>query len=287
VYKPDIPEDLEDTVMRCLIKDPRERFPNVLDLLNELMLSYGKRGDAVLTNGVDPSTVVLEPDEVEKPDREKDEDEEETKAFPWMKLLPWVAVSTIACLAIVAFAVYKFLAPNPMEVTQTALAIQGTQTAQALALLPPSDTPIPPSPTLEPTDVPTETYTPSPLPTDTPTDTLTPSITPTETPTHTFTPIPTNTIKPSVTSCFVVITDWCLSHEGCATMEIRNKTGMNATVRFWKDDGSVDRTFISPPGRCTFQIRPGRYNYSFDYCGEHSQGAHALNDKWYITFQCP
>jgi hypothetical protein len=142
----------------------------------------------------------------------------------------------------------------------------------------------PPTDTLVPSDTPTFTPEASNTPevSNTPTDTPLP---PTETPTET--PVPSPTIKASATQCFVVITDWCLSHEGCATMTIINKTTSTAKVRFWVPKGDVDTTFYPPPGRCTFMIRPGKYNYSFDYCGQHSEGSHALNDKWYINFQCP
>jgi hypothetical protein len=136
--------------------------------------------------------------------------------------------------------------------------------------------------TLEPTL--TFTITPIP-PTETPPDT--PTITPTDTPVP---PTPTATIKASATACFVVIDDWCLSHEGCATMDINNATGSNATLRIAdKRDGSgkVNSTFTAPPGLCGFMIRPDRYWYEFNYCGEYSEGFHALNDNWWIKFTCP
>jgi hypothetical protein len=71
-------------------------------------------------------------------------------------------------------------------------------------------------------------------------------------------------------------------------MTILNKTNSTATIRIWLYDGSVDSTIYSPPGiRCAMEMRPGKYNYSFDYCGEHSEGSHALNGNWYIQFKCP
>jgi hypothetical protein len=161
--------------------------------------------------------------------------------------------------------------------TATAAVEKAVSDALTAAAPPPSDTY---TPTDEVTDTPEATDTPL-EPSETPTITDTPTETPTDT------PEPSPTIKPSATQCFVVINDWCLTHEGCATMTIINKTDSNATVRFWLPKGDTDVTFYPPPGRCTFMIRPGKYNYTFDYCGQHSEGSHALNDNWYINLQCP
>jgi len=127
----------------------------------------------------------------------------------------------------------------------------------------------------------------APPPTDTPIPaTITPETPPT--PTATETPIFTNTPKPSPTQCYHVLDLWCLSHEGCHSMTILNKTNSNATVRIWLYDGSLDYTLYSPPGiRCSMVLKPGKYNYVFDYCGEHSEGSHALNGRWYIDLKCP
>ena len=157
---------------------------------------------------------------------------------------------------------------NRGQDAQVATAVFETAVSDALtaAIPSPSDTPIPLS--------------------DTPRATATNSATPTATSTKTLTPSPT--IKVSPTACYVVLDNWCLSHKGCSTMEIYNKTGETATVRIWLNDGSVDGTIYSPPGvRCTMMLRPGKYNYAFDYCGDHYTGSHPLNDNWYIYFKCP
>jgi len=127
----------------------------------------------------------------------------------------------------------------------------------------------------------------APPPTDTPIPaTDTPEVT--ATPTATSTPILSNTPQPSPTQCYHVLDFWCLSHEGCHSMEILNKTQTNAKVRIWLHDGSIDYTLYSPPGvRCIMVLQPGKYNYVFDYCGEHEDGSHALNGRWYIKFVCP
>ncbi len=152
------------------------------------------------------------------------------------------------------------------EQTVTAAVEKAVSEALTAAAPPPSDTPVPP--------------------TETPDVTATPSETPTETPTETLTPSPT--IKASPTQCFVVMDSWCLAHQGCATMQVKNKTGSNATVRIWLNDGSVDSTLYSSPGvLCTLMLRPAKYNYTFNYCGEQTTGSHALNDKWYIELKCP
>lgn len=70
-------------------------------------------------------------------------------------------------------------------------------------------------------------------------------------------------------------------------MKVNNATNSVATIHIWSDDGLVDSTTYYPPGICYFQIKPGHYNYTFDYCGEHIEDSHALNQGWWIKFTCP
>lgn len=126
-------------------------------------------------------------------------------------------------------------------------------------------------------EVPTEEFTATPIP-------------PTETPEPTEIP-PTETPKASPTPCFVVVDDWCLAHQGCATMDIKNGTDSLATVRIAdkrNGTGNVNATLkVIAGGMCSFMLRPARYWYEFNYCGEYSEGYHALNDRWWIKFTCP
>jgi hypothetical protein len=138
----------------------------------------------------------------------------------------------------------------------------------------PTDTPIPP-----PTDIPTETSIPTETPTETPTE-IPPSPSPTMTATK----------KPTPAPCYKVLEDWCLSHLGCATMTVINKTDQPAKLFFKKGDWTASFTIakgVPPPAaRCTMVLRPDRYYYKFEYCGKTVDGYHALNDNWYIQFKC-
>lgn len=138
-----------------------------------------------------------------------------------------------------------------------------------------------------------------------PTDTQVPEPSPTEVPTKTPSEIPTipPTVKaiiwPTATSaapaptagpCFIVLDSWCLSHEGCATMTVLNKTTTSAKLYFSRESWTASYTQAAAgasPSRCTIQLQPGRYYYKFTYCGKTNDGYHALNDNWYIEFKCP
>ena len=136
-------------------------------------------------------------------------------------------------------------------------------TSQAKTEAAPSDTPLP----LPPTD------TLLPSPTLTPFDTLTPL--PTDTPL-----LPTNTLAPPPS--YFVIDNWCLTHEGCATIDVRNNSGMVSTWHVWSTQFGVDSTFYVHPGINTIETRPGKYNFYITYCGgEVADFAWQLNNKWY------
>jgi hypothetical protein len=98
----------------------------------------------------------------------------------------------------------------------------------------------------------------------------------------------TPTVTPTASPCFKILDSWCLSHEGCSTMRILNKTGSPATIRLHNlPKGKIDKTFEVPDGTCTMMLQPGRYHYDFYYCNKQDSGWHALNDMWYIQFTCP
>lgn len=142
-----------------------------------------------------------------------------------------------------------------------------------------------------PTEVPTST--PPPTPTEIPTDTPIPSDTPLPTPTETPpTPSPTVTQTkppPTPSACYKVLEDWCLTHLGCASITVLNKTDQITKIFLRKGDWSTSVSFA--PGyptrsKCTIVLRPDRYYYKFEYCGKTRDGYHALNDNWYIEFKC-
>jgi hypothetical protein len=129
-----------------------------------------------------------------------------------------------------------------------------------------------------PSETPTVEASETPIPTDTIETTET--ATPTET--------ATATIAPTEGPCFKVLDSWCLTHEGCSTMDIINKTDSIAVIALHnKPKGTFDTRFTVAPGRCTMMLQPGRYHYYFEYCGKTSDGWHALNYNWYIQFTCP
>jgi hypothetical protein len=139
---------------------------------------------------------------------------------------------------------------------------------------PPTDTQVPEQP---PTEIPASTATKTPRLTST--DKTAPW------PINTATKVPT----PTVGACFIVLDSWCLSHEGCATMTVLNKTTESAKLYFSRDSWSSSYTQAAggmTPTRCTIMLQPGRYYYKFTYCGKTQDGYHALNDNWYIEFKC-
>lgn len=160
-----------------------------------------------------------------------------------------------------------------------ATGIAAALTASAEAA-PPTEIPPPPD-TLVPEPPPTE------IPANTPTKT--PRLTPTDKsqpwPIHTATKVPT----PTVGVCYVVLDSWCLSHQGCATMTVINKTTDSAKLYFSRDSWSASYTQVAggaAASRCTIMLQPARYYYKFSYCGKTVDGYHALNDNWYIQFKC-
>jgi hypothetical protein len=115
---------------------------------------------------------------------------------------------------------------------------------------------------------------------------------PTETPSTTLAPSDNPTLQPTVTSppptqgsqvCYQVIDNWCNSHQGCSTVDVRNQTGMNASWHIWSDKEAIDATFTIPAGPCTIVTRPGKYNFYITYCGEDDVAdfSWVLNDNWW------
>jgi hypothetical protein len=129
--------------------------------------------------------------------------------------------------------------------------------------------------------VPPPSITPSQIadtPTGIPTLTPDPSDTPTTQPTETFPPPTQGSLV-----CRQVIDNWCNTHQGCSTVDVRNQTGMNSSWHIWSDKEAIDATFTIPAGPCTIVTRPGRYNFYITYCGEDEVAdfSWVLNDNWW------
>lgn len=136
-------------------------------------------------------------------------------------------------------------------------------------------TAIVPLPSITPSIVP---ETPTFTPTDTPENTPSPSDTPTQQPTETLPP-PTQGSQ----VCYQVIDNWCSSHQGCSTVDVRNQTGMNSRWHIWSDKEAIDATFTIPAGPCTIVTRPGKYNFYITYCNadDVADFSWVLNDNWW------
>jgi len=176
-WNPDISDELEAVVLKCLAKDPAERFASPLELLNALELALpAGTADADEESLDDAETLVAVPSPIgETP--EAAEESKDVSALPAEEksrrrgLVPMLI--GFAAIAIVAGAGLFVLGRGGI------------------------------GPLAPPTDTPTVTATASPLPTETPEDTATP--TPTQaaslTPSLTWTPTPTETatLEPSQT----------------------------------------------------------------------------------------
>jgi len=123
-----------------------------------------------------------------------------------------------------------------------------------------------------------------------PTNTKRPTLPPTKVPTDTKVPTerPTRTLQPSVTNTsapppsYFVIDSWCNSHEGCATVDVRNQSGMNSSWHISNKDFGVDSSFTLYPGPATIVTRPGKYQFYITYCGgEVADFSWQLNNKWW------
>ena len=115
--------------------------------------------------------------------------------------------------------------------------------------------------------------------TDTPTVPAMPSETLTTDPTATYQPLPT-TAAPQF--CYHIIDDWCNTHKGCSTVDVRNQSGLNSSWHIWSDKEAIDLTFIIPAGPCTIEARPGKYNFYVTYCGDEvADFSWQLNDNWW------
>jgi hypothetical protein len=129
-------------------------------------------------------------------------------------------------------------------------------------------------------EVPVDSPTPQDTQTEVPASLEPPTDTPTLVPTNTLAPPPAATTTPQ--SCYVVLDNWCNTHKGCSTVDVRNQSGQPSYWHIWSDKAGVDATFTVPAGFCTLETRPGKYNFYVTYCGDEvADFAWQLNDNWW------
>jgi hypothetical protein len=127
-----------------------------------------------------------------------------------------------------------------------------------------TDTPVPPTATLSPTETPT----------------LPPTETPADTPTETIPPTPENPW---------IMQAWCLDHVGCVKTNVENKTNDWAQITLTYIETDETKFFtVRPNGRAQITLRPGMYKYVFNFCGgeKYFEGTHTLNNNWKIVAKC-
>jgi len=191
-WNPEISEELEAVVLKCLAKDPTERYASPLDLLNNLNVALPDDEETVDAAEKDTSAAIPTPAEVE-PESVSGELEEPPDAVasePAKEEKPrgrrFVTVLIVLLIAMVlggvgiVFQGRQGMGPLAMLATEPATAT-ATETATTLSTATASLTPSS-----------TWTFTPSATATltlsQTPTDTLTSH--PTDTPTHAHSPTP-------------------------------------------------------------------------------------------------
>lgn len=294
-----VKEAMSTAVTKAMDLRPSGRFNNVDEFESALKTSIGELNGVMATVQIvdpisepEPERLVREPegfDRTLETTWEPDQPPPQSKKPIWKQ--PWFYLGLIVLLVLCIGSVYggyQLLKPEEettvevIIVTATAdldatnaarTRIAKTQqaeesanselTAQAETDEAQPDTPAPEA----------ATDTPLPSPTLTPFDTLT--STATKTPL-----IPTNTLAPPTS--YFLIDNWCLSHEGCATIDVRNNSGMVSTWHVWNTELGVDSTFYVHPGPNTIETRPGKYNFYITYCnGEVAEFAWQLNNNWY------
>lgn len=204
---------------------------------------------------------------------------------------PWLYIGVVVAFAICAglgYGGYLMLKPedsgdDTSEVSSTP-DTQATRTAQARKNQ--TQQAIDAAALTESASKPSDTPWPTDTATDVPTFTLVPSNTPTLD--HTDTPVPTDTPLPSATntsappSTYFMIDNWCLTHQGCATIDVRNNSGMVSNWHLTNSDFGVDASFTVYPGPAVIETRPGKYQFYVTYCGgEVADFAWQLNNNWY------
>jgi serine/threonine protein kinase len=294
-----VQEAMSAAVGKAMDLRPSGRYHSVKDFENALKSSKTRRDEAMATVQVVEPLPMPVPESVFEsvPAAEKsfeaawqpDRTAVAAKKPIWKQ--PWLYLGLLVLLALCvggAYGAYQLLKPEEEAEVETVVvsatadtestdvaktqAVQTQQaqenasaalTSQAETQAAPSNTPPPPPPS----------NTPLPSPTLTPFDTFTPV--PTDTP-----PLPTNTKAPP--SSYFVIDNWCLSHEGCATIDVRNQSDVVSSWHIWNTEFGVDTTFQVYPGISTIKTRPGKYNFHITYCGgEVADFAWQLNSNWY------
>jgi len=195
-WNPDISDELEAVVLKCLAKDPAERYASPLDLLNalELALPVGESLDnaetliAEPTPGGDSIKVTEVPDGQKEP-QELPADEEKPRRRSLVPVL--IGLGLAAIIVGVGMFLMGRGGTGPLSMLAAATDTP-TVTASPLPTETLQDTPAPlPTATAVPASItPSATWTLTQTPSPTPTDTATSPPTDTPTVTQTLTPSP-------------------------------------------------------------------------------------------------
>jgi len=180
-WNPDITSELETVVLRCLAKEQEKRFSSALDLLNALLSVFGESAGEVKV----PTGSFETPGQAEQPSAENPAVVSEphqpgstvqtTVAATNRNLIPWLVVGGLGIIAILGWVITTLGQPSSLEVTQTALVVQQTQSSVAYA--------VNPTKTIVPIKTKLSTSTETATPTQTRTYTQSPTFTLTQTPT--------------------------------------------------------------------------------------------------------
>jgi serine/threonine protein kinase len=285
-----VQEAMSQAVGKAMDLRPSGRYTSVGDFEKALKASKTQPDEVAATVQVVPPVEVPIPERTFETTHIPEARVAPTKKQWWQQ--PWLYLGLIALFALcifVALSVFQFQlnSSEPTSVVETLVvsatadnqateAVQtsaaGTEQAKATNAVMTSDALT--------EAVPSETPTPEP-PTETPTQEQPPTETLTLTPTDTLTPMATNTSAPAPS--YFVIDNWCTTHQGCATVDVRNQTGLNSSWHIWNTEFNVDTTFTIYPGISTIETRPGKYNFYITYCGgaEVADFAWQLNNNWY------
>ncbi len=202
-YVPSLPATVEAVILRALAKDPEERFSTARAMIDALRRAWAGQEMADQDKVTQPALPLghrLPPPPPPPPPSPPtqvslQEPEPESEPIPWWRGWPIVAAVIGVLLLIPAL----LMGVSALFPSGEPAAVVPTGTA-AFTRTPPS--PWAPTDALVPievpTDVPTLTFTHSPIPTSTLTPTPTDTPTPTSTPT--WTPMPSSTILPTATS---------------------------------------------------------------------------------------
>lgn len=206
-HNPELPEAMEQVIIRLMAKDPEDRYQNANDLIADLeRIERGEKVNYIQPVSPGPLLTLLDSD-TRLATSTSVPVIRDTLPPPPNRRATWLMGGIAAGIIIVAG---YFIGLNNGAFPPLIAALASptptftpSDTPTATATFTPSDTPTAtntPTATYTPSDTPTSTPTDTPTntPTETPTPTATDTATPTATPTNTLTPTPTFT--PSATA---------------------------------------------------------------------------------------